>query len=133
MDARLEGRVLEILQGRDVAHVAIARGDGSVQCVIVWAAEEDGMIALNSAVGRAWPANLRRAGRATVTMMATGNSNEWASVEARLVEMTEDGAREHIDALAAKYGHPRFTPRSATERRVKLLLRPERIYYLKQG
>lgn len=133
MDAQLEGRVLEILRGRDVAHVAIPRGDGSVQSVIVWAGEEDGMIALNSAVGRAWPANLKRAGRATVTMMASGNSNEWTSVEARLVSMTEDGAREHIDELAAKYGLARFEPRSASERRVKMLLRPERIYYLKQG
>ena len=42
------------------------------------------------------------------------------------------GAREHIDALAEKYGSGPFHPRSPTEQRVKLTLRPERIYYLKQ-
>ena len=133
MTAVLEGRALEILRGRDAAVVAIPRGDGSVHSVIVWAGEENGSIALNSAIGRAWPENLRRAGRATVTMMAAGNSNEWVSVEATLVGFTEDGAREHIDTLAVKYGLGRFEPRSAAERRVKLTLRPERIYYLKQG
>ena len=132
MSARIEGRVKEILNGRDVAHVAIPRADGSVQSVIVWADEEGGLIALNSAVGRAWPANLRRAGRATVTMMAGGNSNEWVSIEGRLEDATTLGAREHIDALAAKYGQGEFRLRSATERRIKLTLRPERIYYLKQ-
>jgi PPOX class probable F420-dependent enzyme len=132
VSARIEGRVKEILHGRDVAHVAIPRADGSVHSVIVWASEEDGLLTLNSAVGRAWPANLRRAGRATVTMMADGNSNEWISIEGRLEEATTTGAREHIDALAIKYGQREFRLRSATEQRVKFTLRPERIYYLKQ-
>ena len=132
MEPRIEGRVQEILRGRDAAHVAIARADGSIQSVIVWAGEEDGLIALNSAVGRVWPAALERAGRATVTMLADGDLHEWFSIEARLVAVTTDGAREHIDALAEKYGSGPFRPRSPTEQRVKLTLRPERIYYLKQ-
>jgi hypothetical protein len=64
--------------------------------------------------------------------MADGNSNEWISIEGRLENATTSGAREHIDALAAKYGQVEFRLRSATEQRVKLTLRPERIYYLKQ-
>ena len=102
--ARVEGRVREILHGRDVAVVAVPRADGSVHTVIVWADEEDGRIALNSAVGRAWPASLCCAGRATVNMMADGNSNEWISIEGRLEGVAPDGAREHIDRLALKYG-----------------------------
>jgi hypothetical protein len=65
-------------------------------------------------------------------MMADGNADEWISIEARLEDATTTGAREHIDALAIKYGQGEFRLRSPTEQRVKFTLRPERIYYLKQ-
>jgi hypothetical protein len=132
MSAQLEGRALEVLRGQDVAHVAIPRPDGSVQTVIVWAGEEDGLVTLNSVVGRGWPTNLQRAGRATVTMMAGGVTSEWVSIEARLEAATTDGAREHVESLAAKYGR-KFNPVSATEQRVKLTLRPERIFHYERG
>ena len=68
--------------------------------------EEDGNLTLDSAEGRAWPANLRR-GTATVTMLADGNPYEWVAVEGRLEQADHEGADEHIDALAKKYlgGH----------------------------
>ncbi len=134
MSDKIEGRAREILQAPNAAHVAIPRADGSIQSVIVWADLEDGDVTLNSAVGRAWPANLQRAGRATVTMLADGNSMEWVSVEGTVSAVSTEGADEHIDALAKKYmGVDRYPYHSADEQRIKFTLTPTRVYHLKQG
>jgi PPOX class probable F420-dependent enzyme len=134
MADQIEGRVREIIEAPNAAHVAIARADGSIQTVVVWADVEDGNIVLNSAVGRAWPANLERAGTATVTVLADGSSAEWVSVEGRVVNVTTDGADEHIDLLAKKYlGLDSYPYRVPGEQRIKFTLTPTRVYHLSQG
>ena len=66
----LEGRPQEIIAGVNYAHVAIPRADGTVQTVIVWADTDGTNITLNSAEGRQWPENLRRAGTAQAALLA---------------------------------------------------------------
>ncbi|MFL5847083.1 MAG: PPOX class F420-dependent oxidoreductase [Solirubrobacteraceae bacterium] len=132
----LEGRTKEIFtEGKNYAHVSIPRQDGTVQSVIVWAhADDDGNVTLNSAEGRDWPANLRKAGTATVTLMADGNPYEYVAVTGRLTEDTHDGADEDIDFLAKKYIDADSYPfRQPGEQRILFKLRPERVNYVKQG
>ncbi len=126
----LEGRPQEIIAGRNYAHLAIPRQDGTVQTVIVWADTDDGNVAINSAEGRGWPETLRKAGTATVTVMADGNPYEWVSVTGRLLEDTHEGADAQIDALAKKYLDADSYPyRRPGEQRIKFVLRPERVHY----
>ncbi len=130
MAATLEGRPQEIIAGKNYAHVAIPRADGTVQTVIVWAHTDGDNVLLNSAEGRDWPQNLRRAGTATVTVMADSNPYEWVSVTGRLVEDTHDGADPHIDSLAKKYlGVDSYPYRKEGEQRIKFSLAPERVHY----
>jgi hypothetical protein len=134
--AALEGRALEIVkEGQNYAIVAVPLEDGSVQSVIVWAhADEKGNVTLNSAEGRAWPENLRKAKRATVTMMADGNPYEYVSIRGRLIGDTQEGADEDIDRLAMKYlGEETYPFRQEGEVRVRFTLEPEKVVYLKQG
>ena len=136
MAEQLEGRAREIFtEGKNYAHVSIPREDGTVQSVIVWThADDEGNVTLNSAEGRAWPANLRRSGNATITLMADGNPYEYVAVEAKLVEDTHDGADEDIDFLAKKYIDADSYPfRQPGEQRILFRLRPEKVNYLKQG
>ena len=126
----LEGRPKDIIAAKNYAHVAIPRQDGTVQTVIVWAHAEDGNVTLNSAEGRDWPKTLRRAGTATVTVMADSNPYEWVSVTGRLAEDTHDGADPHIDSLAKKYlGVDSYPYRKEGEQRIKFALAPERVHY----
>jgi len=130
MAATLEGRPKEIIEGVNYAHVAIPRADGTVQTIIVWAHTDGTNVTLNSAEGRKWPENLRRAGTATVTVMADGNPYEWVSVTGRLVGDTHDGADADIDALAKKYLNADSYPyRQPGEQRVSFALAPERVHY----
>ncbi|MCB0864035.1 MAG: hypothetical protein KDB66_12650 [Solirubrobacterales bacterium] len=134
--AELEGRPLEIVkEGQNYAIVAVPTDDGSVQSVIVWAhADENGNVTLNSAEGRSWPANLRKSGRATVTMMADGNPYEYVSIRGKLIEDTQEGADEDINMLAKKYIDADEYPfRQPGEVRVKFTLEPEKVTHLKQG
>lgn len=136
MAEQLEGRVKEIFtEGKNYAHVSIPRPDGTVQSVITWAhADDEGNVTLNSAEGRAWPANLRKAGTATVTLMADGNPYEYVAVTGRLTEDTHEGADEDIDFLAKKYIDADSYPfRKEGEQRILFKLRPERVNYIKQG
>jgi PPOX class probable F420-dependent enzyme len=130
MSDTLTGRPQEIIAGRNYANLAIPRRDGTVQTVIVWAHADDGNITVNSAEGRSWPANLRHAGTATVTVLADGNPYEWVSVTCRLAEATHDGALEHINMLAKKYidadEYPYLAP---GEQRIRFVLAPERVHY----
>ena len=126
---QLEGRVRELFeQGTNFAHVAIAC-DGVVHTVITWTHPDDaGNVTLNSAEGRKWPQLLRETRRATVTVTDKDNPYEYASVIARLVEDTHDGADDHINALAKKYtGEDEYPFRQPGEQRIKFVLEPERI------
>jgi PPOX class probable F420-dependent enzyme len=132
----LEGRPKQIFtEGKNYAHVSVPRQDGTVQSVIVWThADDQGNVTLNSAEGRDWPANLRKAGTATVTLMADGNPYEYVSVTGRLVEDTHEGADEDIDFLAKKYIDADSYPfRKEGEQRILFKLRPERVNYINQG
>jgi PPOX class probable F420-dependent enzyme len=130
MPDALTGRPQEIIAGRNHAHLAIPRKDGTVQTVIVWADAEDGNITVNSAEGRAWPANLRSAGTATVTVLADGDPYEWVSVTATVAEDTHEGAVEHINALAKKFiDADEYPYLGSGEQRIRFVLAPERVHY----
>jgi PPOX class probable F420-dependent enzyme len=130
MPETLEGRPRDIIAAPNYAHLAIPRRDGTVQTVIIWADFHDGNIMVNSAEGRQWPDNLRRAGTATVTVMADSNPYEWVSVTTSVADDTHDGADASIDALAKKYlGVDSYPYRREGEQRIKFLLQPERVHY----
>jgi PPOX class probable F420-dependent enzyme len=118
---------LDLLKARNFCHVAVPRQDGTIQAVVVWCdVDDDGNVVLNSAEGRAWPANLRRAGRATVTVMNMDNPLEYVSLVGRLQEDTNDGADDVIDGLSRKYTGGDYS-HNPDEQRVTFRLAPERV------
>jgi PPOX class probable F420-dependent enzyme len=117
----------DLLKDRNFCHVAVPRQDGTIQAVVVWCdLDDDDRVVLNSAEGRAWPANLRRSGRATVTVVNHENPLEYVTLVGSLVEDTNDGADDVINALSHKYdGHDYdFQP---GQQRVTFRLAPERV------
>ena len=77
-----------------------------------------------------WPRNLRRAGTATVTVMADGDPNEYVSIRGRLIGGAHEGAQAYIDQLAKKYlGEETFPYREPGEQRVMFTLEPVRVTY----
>jgi PPOX class probable F420-dependent enzyme len=119
MSVRIEGRAEELLQAKNFCNVATLRKDGSVLCAPVWVDVQDGLAVLNTAEGRAWPRNLERDPRATLTVQNMENPYEYLEILGRVAERTHDGADAHIDSLAKKYlGAEEYPYRQPGEQRV---------------
>jgi PPOX class probable F420-dependent enzyme len=122
----LQPRDRELISAPNFCHVAVPADDGTIQTVVVWVDLDGDRIVLNSAEGRDWPANLRRAGRATLTVMNLDNPQEFVSIVARLVEDTNEGADDVINALAHKYNGTDYAFQPG-QQRVTFRLEPERV------
>jgi PPOX class probable F420-dependent enzyme len=129
MSTRIEGPAEELLQGKNFCHVSTLRRDGSVHCAPVWVDVQDGMPVLNTAEGRAWPRNLERDPRVTLTVQNVENPYQYLEVRGTVAERTHDGADAHIDALAKKYmGVDEYPMRQPGEQRVILRIEPEHVH-----
>jgi len=129
MSERIEGRGAELLSGKNFANVSTLRSDGSVLSTPVWVDVQDGKAVLNSAEGRAWPRNLERDPRITLTVQNMENPYEYVEVRGKVAERTHDGADEHINALAKKYlGLDEYPYRQPGEQRVIITVEPEHVH-----
>jgi PPOX class probable F420-dependent enzyme len=129
MSATIEGKGEELLKGKNFCHVATIRADGTIHGAPVWVDLQDGRPTLNTAEGRAWPRNLERDPRVTLTVQNMENPYEYIEIRGRVAERTRDGADEHIDALAKKYmGVEEYPMRQPGEQRVIIRVEPEHVY-----
>ncbi len=128
MPQTIDGRSRELLEAPNFVTVATLRADGTPHLAPAWVDVQDDRVVLNSARGRTWPSNLERDPRVTLTVQNHENPYEYVSIRGRVTEMTEEGADDHIDAMAKKYlGQDRYPFRSADEQRVIVRVEPERV------
>jgi PPOX class probable F420-dependent enzyme len=128
MAAKLDTRTRELLQAPNFCHVATLRRDGAPHVVPVWVDVDGDRVLMNSAEGRAWPSNLDRDPRTTLTIMNMANSYEYVMIRGHLAEKTTDGAEEHIDFLSEKYlGEPEYPFRQPGDVRVKVYIEPDTV------
>ncbi|MDO8188003.1 PPOX class F420-dependent oxidoreductase [Conexibacter sp. JD483] len=128
--AQIEGRVRELLEQPNFCFVATVRADGTPHVTPVWVDVEGDEVVLNSAEGRAWPSNLERDPRATLTIADKDNQYEYVSIRGRLAAKTTDGADDHIDAMAKKYlGQDEYPFRQPGEERIILRFTPEKVHH----
>jgi PPOX class probable F420-dependent enzyme len=118
----------ELLAGPNFGHLGTVNRDGSVQVSPVWVDLEDGRPVFNTAEGRVKWRNMRRDPRVTLEVIDV--TDGYRSVEIRgRVEMTREGAREHINQLALKYTGEPFENYVEGVARVKVIVMPERFIY----
>jgi PPOX class probable F420-dependent enzyme len=123
----IEGEARKLFEKPNHVVISTLRKDGSVHSTVVWADLEDGRVALNSAVGRAWPTNLERDPRITVTVYDAENPYQYVEVRGTTTS-TLDGADAHIDRLAKKYlGVDDYPYRKPEEQRVKIYVDAESV------
>ncbi len=121
----IEGRARELLEARNFCHVATIRTDGTPHVVPVWVDTDGEHVVLNSAEGRLWVRNADRDPRITCTVTNAENPYEYVTITGRVAERTNDGADEHIDAMARKYLDADTYPfRSPDEQRVIFRIEP---------
>ena len=85
--------------------------------------------AVNSAKGRVKDKNMRRDKKVALSVQDPENPYRYLAMRGEVVEITEEGADAHIDALAKKYlGKDKYPFRGPGEVRVIYKIRPVNVH-----
>ena len=117
----------DLFNKKAFASLATLMPDGKPQVTPVWADFDGEHVIVNSAKGRVKDRNMRRDPRVSLALIDPDNPYRYLQLQGRVVEITEDGADQHIDKMAKKYmGVDKYPLRQPGEVRVIYKIEPER-------
>ena len=93
----------DLVECPPVAALTTVMPDGSPQTSVVWCDFDGTYLRVNTMRGFQKERNMRRDPRVTALCYDPRQPLRYLEVRGMVVEMTEDGAIEHLDALASKY------------------------------
>jgi len=94
---------LDLVDGPPVAALTTLMPDGSPQTSVVWCDFDGTYVRVNSMEHFAKTRNMRLDPRVTVLCYDPRRPDRYLEVRGRVVDMTGDGALEHLDGLASRY------------------------------
>ena len=110
------------------ASLATLMPDGRPQVTPVWCDFDGTFVIFNTARGRQKDRNIRRDPRVALSILDPDNAYRYLEIRGRVIEITEQGADEHIDKLAKKYlGVDKYPRRQPGEVRLIVKVLPERV------
>lgn len=128
MAGEMSEGVKKLFEEANFGHLATLMPDGSPQVTPVWVDFDGRHILVNTAEGRQKPRNIRHDPRVAIDVTRQGSEYAFAQVRGRVVEITSEGAEEHIDRLAKKYlGRDTYPFRQPGEERIILKIAPEHV------
>jgi PPOX class probable F420-dependent enzyme len=118
---------LDLFSKRAFANLATLMPDGRPQVNPVWCDFDGTYVIVNSAKGRLKDRNMRRNPHVSLSIMDPDNPYRYVEVRGDVVEITEEGARAHIDKMAKKYlGKDKYPYAQPGEVRVLYRIKPIR-------
>jgi len=124
MTAQLSEDHVALLRRPIFAHVATVMPDGRPQSTPVWIDTDGEAVIFNTARGRVKHRNIER--NPAVAISVVDDQNPYQMLEIRGdAELVDEGADEHIDAMAKKYlGKDKYPFGQPGEERVIVRVRP---------
>lgn len=115
-----------------VAAVGTTLPDGTAQVTPVWfSTDEAGYFYFNTAVGRLKDKAIKEHPYVALMILDPANPYRYLAVRGPVVLITEEGAREHINQLSARYtGQPVYTFGPPDEPRVMYKIAPEHVSFM---
>jgi PPOX class probable F420-dependent enzyme len=127
MSGKIPAAFRDLLEKSTFAHLATVMPDGSPQVTPVWFDTQGAYIRVNSAKGRVKDRNMRQNSAVALSILDPDNPYRYLAIRGKVVDITEDGADAHIDALAHRYlGVARYPYRAPGEVRVIYRIEPLR-------
>lgn len=120
----------DLFERETFANFATLMADSTPQVTPVWIdKDDDGYLLVNTARTRQKERNVERDPKVGLCIMDPDDSYRYLSVRGEVVEVTEDGAVEHIDQLARRYMGKEEYPHHGEEAgpRVIIRIRPDRV------
>ena len=122
---RLSTKAKELIDGKNFGSVATLMQDGSPQVAPLWIDRVGDTIILNTTRSRQRTKNLKRDRRVAITVFDQANPYSNVSIRGNTIEITEEGAEEHIDKMSMKYlGRP-YPWEDRTPKDPRILIRVE--------
>jgi PPOX class probable F420-dependent enzyme len=111
-----------------LATLATVNPDGSPQVTPLWIEGDGDDLLVNTARGRVKARNLERDPRVALSVLDPDDPYNVVVLRGTAVEITTEGADEHIDRLAKKYlGVDSYPMRREGEVRLRVRIRPEHV------
>jgi PPOX class probable F420-dependent enzyme len=121
-------KYLDLFKKPAFAHLATLMRDGSPQVTPVWVDYDGKYVRVNSALGRVKDKNMRRDPRVSLAIQDSDNPYRYVEIRGKVVEITQNGADDHINKLSQKYlGKPLYPYRKPGEVRVTYKIEPQKI------
>ncbi|MDE0332120.1 MAG: PPOX class F420-dependent oxidoreductase [Nitrospinae bacterium] len=118
-----------ILDTKALLYLGTQNKDGSPQVSPVWFGTNGDIIEINSAKDRLKDINMRARPGVSIAIVDPENPYKYVGIQGTVVEITENGAEEHIDALANKYlGVDSYPNRQAGQVRVIYRIRADKVF-----
>jgi PPOX class probable F420-dependent enzyme len=124
----LPDALLDLLRRPSPCFLSTLMPDGSPQMTQTWVDTDGRDVLINTVRGHQKVRNVERDPRVALNVADPDDPSRYFEVRGRVTEVTEDGAREHIDELSQRYiGRP--YPWFGGRDQVRLLVRisPERV------
>jgi PPOX class probable F420-dependent enzyme len=111
-----------------LATLATVAADGGPQASPLWIDAEGDDLLINTAKGRAKARNIARDPRVGITVVDPENPYRVVALRGTVIEVTTEGADDHIDHLAKKYlGVDSYPNRRPDEVRLKIRIRVDKV------
>jgi PPOX class probable F420-dependent enzyme len=101
--AELSNEVKAFLEQPHLAHFVTLMKNGGPQVTPVWVDHDGTHILINTAAGRQKPRNIDRDNRVALSVATESEPYRWLQVRGKVVEVTPEGAWDHICKLSEKY------------------------------
>jgi len=127
-EAQITPEIEQLLREASYAQIATLMPDGSPQLTQVWIDTDGTHLIINTVATHQKVRNARRDPRVAVNVHDPTKPFRLANIRGRVVEITSEGADQHITLLARKYlGTDTYPFRRPGQQRVILKIMPRRI------
>jgi PPOX class probable F420-dependent enzyme len=124
----LPDSVKKLIEAKTYANVATLMPDGSPQVTQVWVDHDGDLVLINTFEGSQKHRNALRNPKIALDVVDPAAPYNVAVIRGRVVEVTFDGAEEHIDRMAKKYtGQDTYQMRRPGVRRVLIKIEPTHV------
>ena len=125
---KLSEDLLALLRQPSTCYLATVMADGSPQITQTWVDTDGEHVIINSVQSHVKIKNISRDPRVAVAISAPGNPTRYFQVRGRVVNVTTDGAVDHIEMLSQKYtGAPYLWWGGRNQVRVIIVIEPEKV------
>lgn len=120
--------VKKLIESKVFANVATLMPDGSPQVTQTWVDHDGDIILINTFEGSQKHRNVVRNPKVALDVCDPTSPYNMAIIRGRVIEVTSEGAEEHIDRMAKKYlGQDKYQMRQPGMKRVLIKIEPTRV------